>query len=228
VPSSSGSSAVAQVAAAAHHREVHAGAAALHAHGQDVDVLVAGRQAARVHRLLVQHPRQRLDLVAQLRRFLVLEGVGVGHHALLQRVQHLLLLAEQEALGVGHVALVVLRVHEADARRAAAADLVQQARPRAVGKDRVLASAQPEHLLDVVDGILHRPGARERAEVAVLLVHGAAVVGHARERPGHELQVRIALVVLEQDVELGVQRLDQVVLEQQRLGLAAHHRGFQP
>jgi hypothetical protein len=43
-----------------------------------------------------------------------------------------------------------------------------------------------------------------------------------------DLQVRVALVVAEQDVESRVQRLDEVVLEQQRLGLGAHHRGLQP
>jgi hypothetical protein len=62
----------------------------------------------------------------------------------------------------------------------------------------------------------------------VLAVDAAAVVGHARERVRHELEVRIALVVAEQDVEARDQRLDQVVLEQQRFGLAAHHRGLQP
>jgi hypothetical protein len=74
----------------------------------------------------------------------------------------------------------------------------------------------------------------------VTAVHRAAVVGHPRVALGGrlarclaaagagDLQVGVALVVPEQDVELGVQRLDQVVLEQQRLVLAAHHRGLQP
>jgi hypothetical protein len=49
-----------------------------------------------------------------------------------------------------------------------------------------------------------------------------------RRRAGRagDLQIRIALVVAEQDVELGVQRLDEVVFQQQRLGLGAHHRGL--
>jgi hypothetical protein len=41
-----------------------------------------------------------------------------------------------------------------------------------------------------------------------------------------DLEVGVALVVAEQDVELGVQRLDEVVFQQQRLGLGAHHRGL--
>jgi hypothetical protein len=41
-----------------------------------------------------------------------------------------------------------------------------------------------------------------------------------------DLQVGVALVVAEQDVVARVERLDEVVLEQQRLGLGAHHRGL--
>jgi hypothetical protein len=43
-----------------------------------------------------------------------------------------------------------------------------------------------------------------------------------------DLQVGVALVVAEQDVEARRQGLDEVVLEQQRFGLGAHDRGFQP
>ena len=70
----------------------------------------------------------------------------------------------------------------------------------------------------------------------MLFVHRPTVVRHARKDlpwrvasgPGRagDLEVRVALVVAEQDVELGVQRLDQVVFQQQRLGLGAHHRGL--
>ncbi len=220
--------AVAQVAASAHHRQVHAGAAALELHGEDVDVLVARRQAALVHGLLVQHPRQRRDAVAVLRGALELEHLGVAHHLGLQLGHHRLVVAQQEALGVVHVARVVGRRDQAHARARAALDLVQQAGPRAVGEHGVLAGTQAEHLLDQLDRLLDGPRARIRAEVLVLAVDGAAVVGHARERVGDQAQVRIALVVAEQDVELRVQRLDQVVLEQQRLGLGAHHGGLEP
>ena len=94
---------VAQVPAAAHHRQVHARATALHLHGKDVGVL-ARHAGVVLHRLLVQHARQRAELVADLGRLLELQRVGVRHHLRLQRVHHLLLLAEQETLGVAHVA----------------------------------------------------------------------------------------------------------------------------
>ncbi len=72
----------------------------------------------------------------------------------------------------------------------------------------------------------------------MLAVHRAAVVGHSREcggalrvaadlvRRAVDLEVRVAFVVAKQDVEPGVQRLDQVVLQQQRLGFGAHDGGL--
>ena len=136
--------------------------------------------------------------------------------------------AVEEAHRVLDIARVVLGAHQADARARAATDLVQQARPRAVGEHGVFAGAQLEHLLDQPDRLFHRPGAGVRPEVAVLAIDAAAVVGDARHLVRHELEVRIALVVAEQDVEARREGLDQVVLEQQRLGLAAHHGRFEP
>ena len=226
---------VAQVAAAAHHGQVHAGAATLHAHGKNVHVLVRGG----FHRLLVQHARERRDLVAQLGRLLELQPLGVGHHARLQLLQERLGFAAQKRLGVRHVLRIGLGRYQAHAGRGAALDLVEQAGPRAVGKHRVLAGAQAEHLLQQLDGFLHRPAVRVRAKVAVPLVDAATVVGHARKAlecrlalpvlgsHAGDLEERVALVVAEQDVVPGVLRLDEVVLQQQRLGLGAHHRGLQ-
>ncbi len=229
---------VAEVAAAAHHRQVHAGPAAGHAHREDVDVAVGSGQAARLDRLLVQHARQRADAVAPLGCALVVQRLGAGAHALRQLVDHRLRLAAQEALGMFDIERVVLVRDQPDAGPRAAPDLVQQAGPRAVREHGVLAGAQPEDLLDQVDRLLHRPGAGIGPEVAVPTVDRAPVVRHAREarrrrrrragRRAADLQVRVALVVAEQDVEPRVQRLDQVVLEQQRLGLGAHHRGLEP
>ena len=160
---------VAEVAAAAHHGQVDAGAAALHLHRQDVDVLVdraagccrpppagAARATARRSGCASRPPARTpaRSAWAIMRR--------------LQVVEHASRVAAQEALGVGHVARVVVRRDQADAGRRAAPDLVQQARPRAVGEHRVLAGAQAEHLLQQLDRLLHRPGARVRPEVAVL------------------------------------------------------------
>jgi hypothetical protein len=60
---------------------------------------------------------------------------------------------------------------------------------------------------------------------------GACGRSRRGSRPGAEtvrrdLQVGVALVVAEQDVVARLERLDQVVLEQQRLGLGTHHGGL--
>jgi len=138
--------AVAQMPPATHHREVHAGAAALHLHREDVGIL-GGHAGVVFHGLLVQHARQRADLVADLRRLFEVQGIGVRHHLRLQTVHDLLLLAAEESLGVAHVARVVLGRDVAHAGRRAALDLVEQTRPRTVGEDGVLAGAQLEDLL---------------------------------------------------------------------------------
>jgi hypothetical protein len=209
---------VAEMAAGADHREVDAGAAALDLDGEDVGVDDA-RAGVVLDRLLMQHARQRADPVAQLCCLLELERLGARRHLRLQRVDQLLLLARQESLGVGDVLGVVLGRDVADARPRAALDLVEQARPRPVGEHSVLAGAQVKDLLQQLDRVFHRPRGRERAEVAVLLVDRATVVGDPRKAMRLDLQVRVALVVDEADVEARRQRLDEVVLEQQRLGL---------
>jgi hypothetical protein len=57
----------------------------------------------------------------------------------------------------------------ADAGRAAALDLMQQTRPRAVAEHAVLAGAQAEHLLQDLDAFAHRQRVRKRAEGAMFL-----------------------------------------------------------
>ena len=239
---------VTQVASATHHGQVDAGPPALHLHGQDIHLLVVIAQAAAVHALLVQHTRQGGDLIADLRSLLELEHLGVGHHALLQAVEHLLRAAEQKGFRVGDVAGVGLDVHQAHARAGTAPDLVQQAGPGAVGEDRVFAGAQPESLLDELDGFLDRPGPRVGAEIAVPAIHGTPVVRHTRialrrarflvypssrlgagsaaGRAG-DLQIGVALVVPKKDVEPRAQGLDEVVLQQQGFGLVTDDRGLQ-
>ena len=228
---------IAQVAPAAHHRQVHAGAPALKPGGKDVGVL--GDHAGVVlDRLLVQDARQCRELIADFGRLLETECLRVRHHLRPQGIDQLLLLALEKALGVRDVAGIVGRLDEADARARATLDLVQQAGPRAVREHRVLAGPKVEDLLQQLDRFLHRPGARKRPEVTMALVDGAAVVGDSRKarRRGHagraggrharagDLQVRIALVVAEQDVVAREQRLDQVVFEQQRFRFGAHDR----
>ena len=161
-------------------------------------------------------------------------------HFLFQLAENFLGLAVQKALGVRRVQRVLFGRNMANARRRTALDLVKQARPGAVVKHRVFAGAQPEYFLQQQDRVLDRPGARVRTEIAVLFFNRAAVVGNARKGRGlgsaafgsglhtGQLEVGIAFIVPKQDVEFRVQRFDQVVFQQQRLGFGAHHRGLHP
>ncbi len=197
-----------QMATAAHHRQINAGAPALHFDRQDIHVLVRHR----LNRLLVQHPRQRSDLVAQFSRLLKFQPLGVRHHAGLQLLQQLLRIAAQQRFGVRNVLGISLAPNQAHARRGATLDLVQQTRARAVGKHRVFAGAQAKHLLQQQDGFFDGPRAGVGAKVAVLFVDAAAVVRQAGKVLVGDFQIRIALVVAKQDVVFGLQRLDKVVL----------------
>jgi hypothetical protein len=58
-------------------------------------------------------------------------------------------LSLQEQHGAPHVLRVVGLAHVADARTAAALDLIKHARPRPVGEHRVLAGPDLEHLLQM-------------------------------------------------------------------------------
>jgi len=201
---------VAEMAAAAHHREIHAHAPALRDHREDVDVAVA----ADLDRLLLQHGRERAHLVAHRRRLLELQLGRERMHLLLELLHHFGLPAEQEARGIRHIDGVVLGRNRADARRGAAPDLMQQARPRAVVEDRILAGAQLEHALQDLNALAHGPRTRERPEILILLVDRAAVVRHPRKAMRGQLQIRIRLVVAKQDVVARRERLDQIVFEQ--------------
>lgn len=93
-----------------------------------------------------------------------------------------------------------------------------------MGEHGVLAGAQPEDLLQDLHALPHRMGAGIRPEIAVAAVGGAAIEGQPREHVSGQDQIRIGLVVAEEDVVARRLGLDEVVLQQQGLGLGARHR----
>ena len=103
---------------------------------------------------------------------------------------------------------------------------MQQARARAVGEHGIFARAQLEHALQDLDALAHGPRAGKRTEVLVLFIDGAAVVRHARKLVARELEIRIRLVIAKQDVVARRERLDQVILKQQRFGFGARDGRF--
>src|SRR5206468_3852091 len=168
--------------------------------------------------------RQRADLVAIRGRLFVVLRVGGCVHLVAQAADHVVFAPLEEQHGVRHVLGVLPGRDQAGARLGAAVELVQQAGARAVLEHRVLAGAQAEHALQEVDALAHRVGVRKRAEIAVLPVLRAAVEAEARELVPGDGQVRIGLVVAEQDVVARREALDEVVLEQQRLALGTARR----
>ena len=212
--------AVAHVPATADHHDVDSHDPLLRRRRDYVDV-AGGRTLDELARLQLREPR---DLVAQPRRALEGERCRRLVHLHLELRQHLVGLALQEQDRTLHVLAIIGLRDEADARRAAPLDLVQHARPRPVREHRVLAGAQLKDLLQERHPLAHGARARERTEVAVLAVEAAAVEAQLREPVAGEAHVGIALVVAEEDVVARFLRLDQVVLEEQRLAFRARHR----
>ena len=120
------------------------------------------------------------------------------------------------------LALIVDLVGMTDTGPGTTLDLVLQAGARAIRQRRVLAVAQLEQALHVVDGVTHRTGARKGAvEDSLTLVGLAAKHGQARKIMLSETDVGITLVVAKQYVVARIQIFDQIILQQQRFAFGA-------
>ena len=168
--------------------------------------------------------RQRLDLVAVDGRLLVVAGIRGRLHPRGEGGHHVVLAAVHEESRVPHVGIVPRRVDQPDTGRRAAPDLVQQAGTRPVAEHRVLAGPKAKHLLQRLDALAHRAGIRERPVERVLAVERPAMEAEPRKPVAGDHQVRIGLVVAEEDVVARRKRLDQVAFEEERLPLRARHR----
>ncbi|MNE10460.1 hypothetical protein D3C80_1031760 [compost metagenome] len=186
--------------------------------GHDVGLGVAG--AFGVQARLHGDGRQGADAVAHPGGVLELHVVGSRLHLGGQAGDDGPRLAAQEGLGLVHQLAVVLQADQAGAGRRAALDLMQHAGPGAGLVDAVRAGPQQEGLLQGVQRVVDRPGRGEGAEIGARRRVGAAMLPHlgrAVVAPDHDLGE--GLVVLEQDVEAGLQPLDVAGLEDQGLGL---------
>ena len=113
--------------------------------------------------------------------------------------------------------------------RRAALDLIEQAGSGSIGEKAVRAGAQEKRPLQRVKSAKHRAGARERAEIVAGEIARAAMLDEPRRRmPGAYQDIGKALVVAQRDVVTGLELLDEIGLEQQRLGVRLggdeHHR----
>ena len=139
-----------------------------------------------------------------------------------ERLHQRLLATFEEQLHLGDVLGVVGLRDGLDARALAALDVIQEARPLE-RPDAVLdldrAGPEREEPADQVHRLVDARGGRVRPEVAAPVVDELARPLDAREVVAvGDLDVRVALVVLEPDVEPRPEALDEVGLEEQRLG----------
>ena len=199
-------------APAPHLEDLDDGPGRSHPHAEGVAVAELGRR----HLLLpVAERLHRPHGVPVVRRLLVALLVGRGAHAAVEAVEHLLRLPlEEQARVPDRLRVLRLAADLGDARRDAALDVVLQAGAAALPRDDLVARTDAEQA--VREG--HRPpgerGREERAGVVVAVAGHLPRHEHAGEALGRrELQVRVVLVVPQEDVEPRRALLDQVVLE---------------
>ena len=134
----------------------------------------------------------------------------------------------QKRVGLAHQRRIIAKVDLLGARRRAALDLIEQARPGAAFEERIAARAQQKRALQRVDGAVDRPHRGERPVITARPGARAAMLENLR-RPviGRDQDIGKRFVVAQHHVEARPQPLDQIGLEQQRLGLGAGDDEFE-
>ncbi len=218
--------AVAPVLMRADEEHLHAGVAALLVQCNNIRLL----DGLGVDPLAGLNRRQRPDAVAQSGRPLELHSRTRRAHRAGQILLHAGRTAAEEQYRVLHQHRVVGLRDQPHAGRAAPLDLVQEARAGAAFEHAVRAAAQQERLLQLVQRAVHAPRRSEGSEVTPLVAAQPAVLADLREgMVAGDQDVGEALVVAEQHVVLRLELLDEVLLQQKRLGFRLrgqeHHRG---
>ena len=180
------------------------------------------------HLLAFHRPLDRPDLVAQDGRPLVLRALGRGAHLVVEGLDQRFLATLEEQLDLLDVGPIGVLRDRLDAGALAALDVVEQAgsleRPLAV-LDVDRAGPEREQPPDEVHRLVDAGRRGVRPEVAAAVVGQLAGALDPREVVAQgDLDVRVALVVLEPDVEPRGVALDQVGLEEERLRDRVGHR----
>ena len=184
---------------------------------------VGVRAVAEDDGLLLEHPVEGAEVVAELGRELVLLRLGRRTHALLDALGETCCLPAHEGQEVVDDLAVLVDVDSSDARRGALADVTQQTGPidrLGSAEDSCRAGPHRKHPEQGVDGVADGPGVAVRPEVPDPLALGAAHDGDSRkllaDRDGEPW---VGLVVAVLDVEPWIELLDPRVLQCQRLDL---------
>ena len=167
--------------------------------------------------LLLRHLAHGGELIAQTRRPLEVVILRRLRHAARKLLFYLLRPTfEEQAYLVDHRAVLLL-VNRLAARRKTALDVILQARTFDL---HILACAQREESLQELHALVHRACRRIGAEVARAVFRDAPRDHDARILVGQRnLEVWIALVILEADVVARAVLLDEVALQDQCLDL---------
>ncbi len=186
------------------------------------------RAVAEHHRLFLQSPLQRTEVVTQTGGALEVELLGRGVHLAFQVSGEPVRPAGQEVTEVRHDGSVLLGGHPADAGGRTLVDIAEQAGTLNLTvpfEDTVRTRSGGKDPGQQVEGLTYGPGVRVRAEVPNPLAARPPVDTQPRELlVERHREHRIGLVVPVADVESRIELLDPVVFELQGLDLCGHHR----
>ena len=203
---------------AAHHEDLHAGLALRFRRGDKVHI-----DARTPDDLLAfGHAAHRHDAIAQMRGGLVVQATGRVRHLRIEPLEQPVLLAFEKQHDLVDELVVFRFALIADARREAAFDVILQAGPLPFSVDRFATGAQRKDHPHEVDQFAQAVSIGVRAEVTGAVVAHDPREHHAWKRLVRYLEVRIALVVAQANVERRLVAFDQVRLEDERLDLVVH------
>src|SRR5690554_662135 len=155
----------AKYAAVAHTEDMHAGAAGLAADSNDINIAVAA-----FHAVLILHPANQANLVAQGGRLLELQVAGGLLHALAQLAGQTVTASFQKEHRQPDILGVLLRADQANAWCLAALYLILQARAAAVAVKAFAALAYLKGFLQQSQAFTNGAGAGVGAEMAPALL----------------------------------------------------------
>ena len=116
-----------------------------------------------------------------------------------------------------------LLINKPHARRIAALNLILQTGTAARGKKTVLTLTHTKHLGEHLQRIPRRLHIRKRPKKLALLAR-AAMQRKARKRMRRQHDIRIGLVIAQQNIELRQMRFDQIILQNQRFRFRMRNR----
>ena len=155
------------------------------------------------------------QLIAQQRRLLIRARLRRRLHFCCQFLQQHLTAAIQKIAGMRHRLRIGFLVNIAHARRITALNLILQTRAAAGSKKTGLTLPHAEDLGEHLQRIARRLHIGKRAEKLALLAR-AAMQRQARKRMRRQHDIRIGLVIAQQNIELRQMRFDEIVLQNQR------------